>query len=208
MFLSARTRRQIEAVESDIKTQGGKASSVVADVSKESDVAELFRRIEAETGRLDILINNAGIGAFDSLADIATDDFDRVIAVNLRGTFLCSRRAVQMMRPRGRGYVINIASVVGFKGYPGQGAYTASKHGVMGLTKTLAIEAQEHGIRVSCVLPGGVNTDMIGDARPELDRSSLLQPEDIAETVLFLLSLPRRAAIDQIYIRRSVSRPF
>ncbi len=208
VFLSARTRGQIEAVESEIEARGGSASSVVTDVSEEDDVLGLFQKIQTEAGRLDILINNAGIGAFKSLAEIPTVDFDRVIAVNLRGTFLCSKHALRMMRARKRGYVINIASVVGFKGYPNQGAYTASKHGVMGLTKTLAAEAQEHGIRVSAVLPGGMNTELIGEARPDIDRASLLQPEDIAATVLFLLSLPARAAVDQIYIRRSSSRPF
>lgn len=208
VFLAARTREQINAVESEIKADGGQARAVAGDVADEGNVAQLFQMIQDEAGRLDVLINNAGIGSFGPLADIETADFDRVIAVNLRGTFLCSKYALRMMQPVNRGSVINIASVVGFKGYPDQGAYTASKHGIMGLTKTLAVEAQEHGIRVSAVLPGGVDTDLIGDARPDIDRSTLLKSEDIADTVLFLLSLPPRAAIDEIYIRRSASKPF
>lgn len=208
VFLCARTRGEIDAVGNEIVARGGQARAVVADIAKEDDIRELFRAVRNEAEQLDILVNNAGIGSFGEFADTGTDDFDRVITVNLRGTFLCSREALRMMQPRKRGAVINIASVVGFKGYPRQGAYTASKHGVMGLTKVLAAEAQEHGIRVSAVLPGGVDTDLIGDARPDLDRSSLLRPEDIAQTVLFLLSLPDRAAIDEIYIRRSASRPF
>ncbi len=208
VFLTARTHDQLSAVESEIKAHGGQARAVVADVAIEGDVAGLFQKIRDEAGQLDILVNNAGIGTFGPLADMETADFDRVIAVNLRGTFLCSKHALRLMRPVKRGTVINIASVVGFKGYPNQGAYTASKHGIMGLTKTLAVEAQEHGIRVSAVLPGGVDTDLIGDARPDIDRSTLLQSEDIADTVLFLLSLPPRAAIDEIYIRRSASKPF
>jgi 3-oxoacyl-[acyl-carrier protein] reductase len=106
------------------------------------------------------------------------------------------------------GAIINISSVVGFKGYPNQAAYTASKHGVVGLTKSLAAEAQEHDIRVSVILPGGVDTHLVGDARPDLDRSVLMQPEDIAQTVLYLLSLSDRAHVDQIYIRRRTSKPF
>jgi 3-oxoacyl-[acyl-carrier protein] reductase len=98
--------------------------------------------------------------------------------------------------------------VVGFKGYPNQAAYTASKHALLGLTKSLAVEAQEQGIRVSAILPGAVNTKLGSVARPDLDPEVLLQPEDIAHTVLFLLSLSDRAAIDQIYIRRSGSKPF
>jgi 3-oxoacyl-[acyl-carrier protein] reductase len=157
---------------------------------------------------LDILVNNAGIGRFGSVAEFPVADFDHLIGVNLRGTFLCCQQAMQLMIPQGSGYIINISSVVGFKGYVNQAAYTATKHGIMGLTKTLASEAQEHNIRVSAISPGGVDTSMAGTARPDLDRSVLLQPEDIARTVLFLLSLPEQAAIDEIYIRRRTSQPF
>jgi 3-oxoacyl-[acyl-carrier protein] reductase len=112
------------------------------------------------------------------------------------------------MSPRRQGYIINISSVVGFKGYPNQAAYTATKHGVMGITKSLAVEAQPHGIRVSAVLPGGVDTALAAAGRPDLDRSVLLQPRDIAQAVLYLLSLSERAAVDEIYIRRRSSAPF
>ena len=116
--------------------------------------------------------------------------------------------AAPSMIPKKSGTIINISSVVGFKGYPNQAAYTASKHALLGLTKSLAVEAQEHGIRVSAILPGGVDTEMVAKARPDLDPKILLEPEDIAHTVLFLLSLSDRAAIDQIYIRRRSSKPF
>jgi 3-oxoacyl-[acyl-carrier protein] reductase len=115
---------------------------------------------------------------------------------------------MKLMIPRGRGYILNISSVVGFKGYANQAAYTASKHGIMGLTKVLAVEAQAHGIRASAILPGGVDTDLVRDARPDLDPKMLLRPEDIAQAVLYLLSLSDRAAVDQIYIRRLTSQPF
>jgi 3-oxoacyl-[acyl-carrier protein] reductase len=128
--------------------------------------------------------------------------------VNTKAVFLCCQQALRLMIPRRQGYIINISSVVGFKGYPNQAAYTASKHAVMCLTKSLAVEAQEHGIRVSAILPGGADTQMIADARPDLDPRILLQPEDIAHTVLYLLSLSDRAAVDQIYIRRRGSQPF
>jgi len=128
------------------------------------------------------------------------------MALNLEGE-------VALVTGAGRGIgrsicIINISSVVGFKGYPNQSAYAAAKHGVMGLTKSLAVEALEYGIRVSAILPGGVDTDMVRAARPDLDPSVLLQPEDIAQTAMCLLSLSERAAIDQIYIRRRGSQPF
>ena len=112
------------------------------------------------------------------------------------------------MRPRRCGFIINVSGVVGFKGYPHQAAYTAAKHGIMGLTKSLAVEAQEHGIRVSAVLPGGVDTELVAQARPDLDRAVLMQPDDIAHTIMYLLSLSDRAHVDQIYIRRRNSAPF
>ena len=208
VVLAARSAGQLAAVEAEIHRAGGEAIAVPTDVSSEASVLGLFERLRGELGRLDILVNNAGTGAFGAIADLEAADLDRVLAVNVRGTFLCSREALKLMRPRRSGTIVNIASVVGFRGYPNQGAYSASKHAVMGLTKSLAVEAQADGIRVSAVLPGGVNTDMIGDARPDLDRSTLLQPEDIARTVLFLITLPEHAAVDEIYIRRRSSKPF
>jgi len=208
VVLAARGRDKLRAVAQEISAAGGKAEAIPTDVSQEADVERLFGKIREQRGHVDILINNAGVGAFGLLADISAADFDQVLAVNLRGTFLCSREAMRLMKEKQSGYIINISSSVGIKGYPNQSAYAASKHGIMGLTKSLAVEAQEDGVRVSAVLPGAVNTDLIGDARPDLDRTKLLQPEDVAQTVLFMLSLPERAAIDEIYIRRRGSQPW
>ncbi len=178
------------------------------DVSDEASVMGLFEAIDERIGRLDVVVNNAGIGRYGPVAEFSAEQFDRVMAVNLRGTFLCCREAMRRMIPAGGGYVINISSVVGFKGYPNQAAYTASKHGVMGLTKSLAVEGAQHGVRVSAILPGGVDTEMVARARPDLDRSILILPEDIASTVLYLLGLSERAHVDQIYIRRASGTPF
>jgi len=205
---TARSTEQIEAVASEITDAGGKAIAIRADIAEESDVCALFDQVNERFGRLDVLVNNAGMGLFGTVEEFSATDFDQVMAVNLRGAFLCCRQAMRAMIPQGSGYIINISSVVGFKGYPNQAAYTAAKHGVMGLTKSLAVEAQRHGIRVSAVLPGGVDTDMVRVARPDLDPSVLMQPEDIARTVMYLLSLSDRAAVDQIYIRRRGSQPF
>lgn len=205
---TARTAEQIEAAASEITGAGGKAVAIRADIAEENDICALFDRVKERFGRLDVLVNNAGMGLFGSVEEFSTAEFDQVVAVNLRGAFLCCRQAMRAMIPQGSGYIINISSVVGFKGYPNQAAYTAAKHGVMGLTKSLAVEAQKHGIRVSAVLPGGVDTDMVRAARPDLDPSVLMQPEDIAQTVMYLLSLSDRAAVDQVYIRRRGSQPF
>jgi 3-oxoacyl-[acyl-carrier protein] reductase len=208
VVLTARSESRLRSVEREIRERGRKASSLPADLCQESQVQALFARLAEAHGRLDVLVNNAGLGLFGALSDFTAEDFDRLVAVNLKAVFLCCREAMRLMISRKAGYIINISSVVGFKGYPNQAVYTATKHGVMGITKSLAVEAQPHGIRVSAVLPGGVDTEMAARGRPDLDRSVLLQPEDIGQTVLFLLSLSPRAAIDQIYIRRRGSAPF
>jgi 3-oxoacyl-[acyl-carrier protein] reductase len=208
VFLAARTRTDLEKVAQGIRARGGSASVTPADITDEAQVRSLFASIREAGGGLDILINNAGIGVYGRVAEFAAEDLDRMYQVNLRGLFLCCREAMRMMMPAKSGYIISIASVLGFKGYANQGGYTASKHGVMGLTKSLAVEAQEHGIRVSAVLPGAVYTELAGAARPDLDPSVLLHPDDVAGAVLYLLSLSDRAAVDEIYIRRRKSSPF
>ena len=208
VVIAARSGDELDAAAGEMTAAGWSVRPQVVDVTDEKSVCELFETVAGELGRLDIVVNNAGIGIFGPLAEFGADDFDRVIQVNLRGTFLCCREAMRCMIPRSSGYIINISSVVGFKGYVDQSVYTASKHGVMGLTKALALEAREHGVRVSAVLPGGVDTEMIRQSRPDIVADDMMQPSDIAEVAAFLLSLPDRAAIDEIYIRRSASLPF
>jgi 3-oxoacyl-[acyl-carrier protein] reductase len=208
VIASARSADQLDAVVEEIAARGGRAMAIPADVAEESQVDNLFDVIDQTGDGLDILINNAGMGAYGQVIDFPVAEFDRIMDVNLRGVFLCCQQAMQIMAPRKSGYIINISSVVGFKGYPNQGAYTASKHAIMGLTKSLAAEAQAHGIRVSAILPGGVDTELALNARPDLDRAELLQPSDVAQAVMYLLSLSEKAAVDEIYIRRRNARPF
>ncbi|MDD4870930.1 MAG: SDR family NAD(P)-dependent oxidoreductase [Kiritimatiellae bacterium] len=205
---ASRSMGDLKSLKNDIRKLGGEIMVVPTDISKEKEIERLFRLVEKKFGRLDILVNNAGMGIYGKLVDFSASDFDKIMAVNLRGTFVCCKHAMRMMIPAKSGYIINISSVVGFKGYPAQSAYAASKHGIMGLTKSLAVEAQEYGIRVSAILPGGVDTKLVRDARPDLKRSELLSPDDVAQTVEYLLSLSERAAVDQIYIRRRNSEPF
>lgn len=208
VILAARTENLLQILKEEITSRGGKATAVRTDVAVEQDILSLFETIKDNLGKLDIVINNAGIGIWGKIVNFAIEDFDKLINVNLRGMYICCQQSMKMMIPAHSGYIINISSVVGFKGYPNQSAYTASKHGVMGLTKSLSVEAQEHGIRVSAILPSGVDTDLIVSARPDLDRSVLIHPEDIANTVLYLLSLSDRAMVDQVYIRRMTGAPF
>jgi NAD(P)-dependent dehydrogenase (short-subunit alcohol dehydrogenase family) len=198
----------LEDTAREICGQNHEAEYLPADVSSEAGVDAVFRELGKRFGRLDILVNNAGLGMSGAVADFPVAGLDTLMAVNVRGVFLCCQKAMQIMVPARQGYIVNISSVVGFKGYANQAAYAASKHAVMGLTKALAVEAQAHGIRVSAVLPGAVDTGLMDALRPDLDKALLMKPEDVADAVLFLLSLSDSAAVDEIYIRRRTSAPF
>jgi 3-oxoacyl-[acyl-carrier protein] reductase len=208
VIMAARDEKALSSLKEEIISNNGKAIYLPTDLTKEEDIKTLFKKVEKDYGTLDVLINNAGFVIPGELVDFSIKDFDSLIDVNLRAVYLCCQHALKLMLPRGSGYIINISSVVGFKGYPKQTAYSATKHGVVGLSKALSAEVQKSGIRVSLVHPGGVDTDLVGKARPDLDKSVLMQPEDIAQRVMYLLSLSKRAMVDEIYIRRSSSTPF
>lgn len=206
--LAARNRARLLVVQREIAAVGGQASAFAADVGSEEDAAALVQDTIQRFGQLDILVNNAGIGLFGPLAQTSTADWDRLMATNARGAFLCCRQAIPHLRQREVSFIVNIASVVGHKGYANQSAYSASKHAIGGMSKALAKEVQADNIRVHVVCPGGVDTDMVGDARPDLDRSSLMAPQDVADVVLFLVTRRSNAVIDQVNMRRASSTPF
>jgi 3-oxoacyl-[acyl-carrier protein] reductase len=208
VVLAATNRVKLEQVEREIRERNGEAAVVKVDIAEEAEVRGLFACIRERFGKLDISVHNAGVGYFAEIMDFPMNEFDRIMQVNLRGTYLCCQQSLRLMAPERSGYIINISSMQGIKAYPNQSAYAASKHGVMGITKSLAAEAQKYNIRVSAILPGATDTELIQAARPELDRSELIHPEDVSETVLYLLSLSDRAAVDQVVIRRRSSKPF
>ena len=206
--LAARTEAELQAVQSEIESFGGRAASFPTDVSREAEVISLVRNTVERFGRLDILINNAGIGIFGPLVETTTEQWDRIMAINARGPFLLCREAIPYLKKQEQAFIINIASVVGVKGYVNQAAYSASKHAVMGMTKALAKEVQSDGIRVHAICPGGVDTQLLSQARPDLDRAVLMQPEELADIVLFLVTQQGNAVIDEIHVRRAISTPW
>jgi len=207
-FLAARSAEQLERVVGEIRARGGEADYLAADLSAAVGVEAVFGALRRKHGTLDVLVNNAGLGLSGPLVEFPAESLDLLLAVNVKGLFLCCQQAMRLMVPARGGYIINISSVVGIKGYANQAAYAASKHAVMGITKSLAAEAQPHGIRVSAILPGGVDTSLMEALRPDLDKALLMKPDDIADAVLFLLSLSDSAAVDEIHIRRRSSAPF
>lgn len=179
-----------------IKKNGGTAEIFKARVNVESEVEEMFTAIEKSFGVVDILVNNAGITKDNLLMRMKTEEWDSVIDVNLKGTFLCTRRAVKGMMKNRYGKIINISSVVGFAGNAGQFNYSATKAGVIGMTKSAALELASRGIRVNAVAPGFIETDMTASLTDEVKAAylekiplkSLGKPEDIANAVAYLAS--------------------
>ena len=179
-----------------IKKNGGTAEIFKARVNVESEVEEMFTAIEKSLGVVDILVNNAGITKDNLLMRMKTEEWDSVIDVNLKGTFLCTRRAVKGMMKNRYGKIINISSVVGFAGNAGQFNYSATKAGVIGMTKSAALELASRGIRVNAVAPGFIETDMTASLTDEVKAAylekiplkSLGKPEDIANAVAYLAS--------------------
>jgi len=207
-LLTARSAGELQGVVGEIRSQGGEAEFLAADLSRPEGVEAVFGASKRTYGTLEVLVNNAGLGLSGPLMEFPAESLELLLAVNVKGLFLCCQQAMRLMVPARRGYIINISSVVGFKGYANQAAYAASKHAVMGITKSLAVEAQPHGIRVSAILPGAVDTGLMQALRPDLDKALLMKPQDVADAVMFLLSLSETAAVDEIYIRRRSSAPF
>jgi 3-oxoacyl-[acyl-carrier protein] reductase len=206
--LTARSEADLATVAEAVQSRGGRAVIAPADVADEAQVAVIGGRIQRQRGRLDVLVASAGVGIYGPLATAPIADLDRSLAVNVRGTLLCCQQAVALMRPQRQGYCIGIASVMAVTAYRNQGAYAASKHAMLGLMKALAKESQPDGIRVSVICPGGVDTEMAGLSRPDLDRSTLMTVADVAQSVQYLLSLSDRVAVDQLNLRRRGAEPF
>jgi 3-oxoacyl-[acyl-carrier protein] reductase len=206
--LASRTPSELETVRTEIEERGGEAASFQADVTIESEVLSLVQRTMDGFGRLDILVNNAGMGIFKPLVDTTASEWDQIMAANARGPFLLCRAAVPYLRRQPRSTIVNIASVVAIKGYANQAAYAASKHALYGMSKALAREVQTDGIRVHVISPGGVDTELSARARPDLDRSGLMQPQEIADIVLFLATREGNAVIDEVNVRRESAMPW
>ena len=191
-----RDSREAEKTVKLIEDAGGSAWGARVDVASQEDVQDFFKKILEECGRVDVLVNNAGITIDTLLVRMKEKDWDRVLAINLKGAFHCIQAVAKTMMKQRAGRIINMASVVGVMGNPGQANYVASKAGLIGLTKTAARELAPRGITVNAVAPGFIDTPMTA-VLPEKVKGAMLaqiplgrfgQPEDVAEVVAFLAS--------------------
>ena len=198
VVLAARSTRELASVQREIEAAGGRAVVAPTDVRQEPAVAALVTRTLAEGGRLDCLVTAAGLAAFAPVADAKTEDWDQLIAVNLRGAFLCCRAVLPAMTAQGRGTIINIGSVVTSRILAGSGAYTAAKYGLLGFSRVLAEEMRPHGVRVG-VLSAGATDTPLWDAVPQPpDRALMLKPALIAEAALLMATLPQGATLEEL----------
>ena len=183
-----------------IAGEGSQAAALELDVTDAGQAQAAVDRIVGERGRLDILVNNAGVDATLPVDELSVEQWDWIMAVNLRGPFVMSRAAFPHMRRRGGGSIVNIASTAAKRAWPNASAYHASKWGLLGLSHALHAEGRPHRVKVTAVVAGGMRTPFLLDRFPELDPEVLQDPANVAETVRFVLTQPDETVIPEIMV--------
>jgi len=202
VVVAARRIGLCERTVDQITQAGGEAWAVQTDVADERQVDQLIEQTVTHYGRLDVLVNNAGVGGGGRLAETTTAAFDDVMNINLRGTFFCCRAGFTQMKQQGGGIIINMSSVAGVQAWAGTGSYSASKHGIMALTKALADEGRPFHIKVSAICPGAVADDLVDASPAEILRSQKIDPFDVADTAVYLATLGPYTVVHQIVMDR------
>ena len=198
--------KPLEAVAQEIKAMGRQSLAVLADVSSAADVSRLVEETIAAYGKIDILVNNAGITRDQLLLRMSDEDWDKVINVNLRSVFLCTKAVLRHMLKQRWGRIISLASIVGIMGNKGQANYAAAKAGIIGFTRTIAKEVASHGITANAIAPGFIATEMTQQLKEDWERELKKQiplgdfgsPRDVAEAVAFLASEEARYVTGQV----------
>jgi NAD(P)-dependent dehydrogenase (short-subunit alcohol dehydrogenase family) len=196
--VAARSVRQLGSVVAGIEAAGGRALAVPTDVRQEPAVAALVARTRAELERVDVLVAAAGVAVFGPLSESRPADWDEMMAVNLRGAYLCCRAVLPVMVGQGRGTLILVGSMVTGRTLPGSAAYTASKYGLLGLGRVLTEELRGTGVRVGVLSAGAVDTPL-WDAIPGApDRALMITPAQVADAALFMATLDPNAALEEM----------
>tara|TARA_B110000467_G_C18205598_1_gene414360 strand:+ start:200 stop:913 length:714 start_codon:yes stop_codon:yes gene_type:complete len=200
-ILAARSADKLEKLSQSLRNGGFSCSVIVVDVSNESSVDALFES-SAKIGTVSLLINNAGLGIFSKIEESSVEDWDSQINVNLRGSFLVSRKFIPAMQSRKMGTLVFMNSVAGNFGYPYSAAYVASKFGLKGLSESLRNELRKDNIKVISVHPGAINTSFWDDISVDFPRKEMLSSEMIADSVVHAVEAPGATVIENLTIRR------
>lgn len=208
LALLGRSKEKLAATAASVREYGVETLLLPGDLLDDAYLEDCFAAVKERFGGLDILVNNAGMALSRSFEETTMAEFDRIMALNARVPYLACHLALPLLRCSECASILNIASVVAHKGYPLQSAYAASKHALAGLTKSLASEVYREDIRVHLISPGGVFTDMVRIARPDLTGEDMILPEDIAEIAAFFIEHRTNAVIDEICVHRSGKEPF
>lgn len=208
LALLGRSKEKLAATAASVREYGVETLLLPGDLLHDAYLEDCFAAVKERFGGLDILVNNAGMALSRSFEETTMAKFDRIMALNARVPYLACHLALPLLRCSECASILNIASVVAHKGYPLQSAYAASKHALAGFTKSLASEVYREDIRVHLISPGGVFTDMVRIARPDLTGEDMILPEDIAEIAAFFIEHRTNAVIDEICVHRSGKEPF
>lgn len=203
--IGARTAADVERAARELskKHPGGRSLGVRCDVRSQADCASLIERTAAELGGIDILINNAGIGRFETVEAMSVEDWDAVIGTNLNSAFYCSHAALPHLMKRGTSWIINIGSLAGKNAFPRGAAYNASKFGLVGFSEAMMQEVRHDGVRVSCIMPGSVATEFSHPSGGSTGEEWKVGAEDIAQIVIDLIAMPERTLPSRIEVRPS-----
>lgn len=195
----SRTLSEVEAVADEIVKNGQEALAISTDVSQKSAVDSMAKQTLERFGKIDILVNSAGVAIHNPISKIREEDWDLTIDVNLKGIFLCTQAVFSHMCNQGYGHIVNVSSRAGKQAGINYATYAASKFGVMGFTESTHNEGIQYGVKATAVCPGPVDTKMRRDNHEE-DLTKIMLPEDIADVILFVISQPSRAHISEVVV--------
>ena len=201
VVLNSRTKADLDLLVSENSSYKNKILTVPGDISEEAVIKNVIKQTVDNYKQVDILVNNAGFGIFDDFVNSATKNFDDMFNTNVRAVYILTRDFLPYMIQRKEGTIINIASIAGKNGVPGGAIYSATKHALMGLSRSIMFEVRKHGIRVIAICPGSVDTKFFRKTESELKNESMLTPDDIADTILYAATLPPNATVNEIEIR-------
>ena len=201
VVLTARTLAELTQVKKEIESIGGKALMIPADLTSDPQIEKLFEEISVKYTRLDILINNAGIGVFAPVRSLSVADFDQMWNLNMRAVMIVTQHALKFMEAQKGGAIVNVASLAGRNAFVGGAGYAATKWALIGFSRSLLLEVREQNIRVITICPGSVDTSFSSTPKEPSRSEKILHPQDVADTILSALMLPDRAMVSEIDIR-------